>query len=40
MTAAIARTSGSVNRSSCPDSVRYMSVNTVVQRRLLINDDT
>jgi hypothetical protein len=31
--------SGSVNRSSCPESVRYMSVTIVVQRRLLTDDD-
>jgi len=28
-----------VNRSSCPGSVRYVSVTSVVQRRLLTNDD-
>jgi hypothetical protein len=32
--------SGSVNRSSCLDSVRYVSVTTVVQRRLLTEDDS
>jgi hypothetical protein len=32
--------SGSVNRSSRPDSVRYMSVTTAAQRRLLTDDDT
>jgi putative transposase len=31
--------SGSVNRSFSPESVRYMSVTTVVQRRLLTDDD-
>jgi hypothetical protein len=31
--------SGSVNRSSSPGSVRYMSVASVVQRRLLTGDD-
>ena len=31
--------SGSVNRLLRPDSVRYMSVTSVVQRRLLTNDD-
>jgi hypothetical protein len=33
------KTSGSVNRSSSPESVRYMSVTTVAQRRLLTDDD-
>lgn len=35
--------SGSMNRSSCPESVRYVSVTIVVQRRLLTDeteDDT
>jgi hypothetical protein len=32
--------SGSANRSSCLDSVRYLSVTIVVQRRLLTEDDT
>jgi hypothetical protein len=31
MTTPSKEASGSVNRSSCPDSVRYMSVTTVVQ---------
>lgn len=34
------RTSGSVNHSLGPDSVRYMSVTTAAQRRLLTDDDT
>jgi hypothetical protein len=34
------RASGSMNRSSSPDSVRYMSVTTAAQRRLLTEDDT
>ena len=34
------KASGAVNRSSCPDSVRHMSVTIVVQRRLLTDDDT
>jgi hypothetical protein len=32
--------SGSVNRSSRPVSVRYMSVTTAAQQRLLTDDDT
>ncbi len=31
--------SGAVNRSPCPDSVRYMSVTSVARRRLLTDDD-
>src|SRR5215467_327227 len=31
--------SGAVNRSSSPESVRYMSVTSVVRRRLLTKDD-
>jgi hypothetical protein len=40
MTVAAGEASGSVNRSCCPDSVRYMSVTTAAQRRLLTDDDT
>jgi hypothetical protein len=39
MTIATGKASGSVNRSFSPESVRYMSVTSVVQRRLLTNDD-
>ena len=35
-----AAASGSVNRSFSPDSVRYMSVTSVVQRGLVTEDDT
>jgi hypothetical protein len=35
----VAPASGLVNRSSSPESVRYVSVTSVVQRRLLTNDD-
>jgi hypothetical protein len=40
MMTASGEASGLVNRSSSPGSVRYMSVTTVVQRRLLTGDDT
>jgi hypothetical protein len=40
MTVAAGEASGSVNRSCCPDSVRYRSVTTAAQRRLLTDDDT
>jgi hypothetical protein len=39
MIGASKKTSGSVNRSLGPESVRYMSVTSVVLRRLLTNDD-
>jgi hypothetical protein len=40
MTIATGKASGSVNRSSCPESVRHVSVTTAAQRRLLTDDDT
>jgi hypothetical protein len=40
MTIATGKASGSVNRSSCPESVRHMSVTIAAQRRLLTDDDT
>jgi hypothetical protein len=38
-TVATAKASGSADRSFSPKSVRYMSVTSVVQRRLLTADD-
>jgi hypothetical protein len=38
MVTAIRESSDSVNLSSRPDSVRYMSVTGVMQRRLLTDD--
>jgi hypothetical protein len=40
MTIATGRASGAADRSSRPESVRYMSVTIVVRRRLLTDDDT
>ena len=40
MTIATGKASGSVNRLLWPGSVRYMSVTTAAQRRLLTGDDT